>query len=89
MGGLPIRSYGARGTGQLDYLAVDESSTGQRRLMCVNARALSVLRTAPARAMTKHVTERVTRGVAKGVPRETAAAEVAADVLSLNRSRTD
>jgi hypothetical protein len=89
MSGLPIRSHGARGTGQLDNLAVDESSTGQRRLIRVTARALSVLRTAPARTMTKHMTERVTRGVAKGVSRETAAAEVAADVLRLKRSRSE
>jgi len=89
MRGLPIRSYGARGTGQLDNLAVDESSTGQRRLIRVTARALSAQRTASARAMPKHVTERVTRGVAKGVSRETAAAEVTADVLCLNRSRSE
>jgi hypothetical protein len=72
----------------LDNLAVDESSTGQRRLIRVTARALSVLRTAPASAMTKHVTERVTPGVPKGVSRETAAAEVTADVLCLKRSRS-
>jgi hypothetical protein len=88
MSGLPVRSYGAPGTGQLDNLAVDESSAGQGRFICVTARAFSVLRTAPASAMTKHVTERVTRGVPKGVSRETAAAEVTADVLCLKRSRS-
>lgn len=89
MSGLPIRSYGAGGAGQLDNLAVDKSSAGQRRLIRVTARAHSAPRTAPARAMPKHVTERVTRGVAEGVSRETAAAEVAADVLCLKRSRSE
>jgi hypothetical protein len=83
----------ASGAGQLDNLAVDEGSAGDRRFVAAATRNLADPRIVPAGTVPKHVAEGMTYGMANGMSRETyparAATKVPTRVLRMERSASE